>query len=204
MLWNTNELVYLYFQKDEEALELLIEMFRPFARQCINKVFPYKVLTTQELDELYAEADMVLVECLHSYRIDQSVSFPVFWRQAFRNRLVDLQRLELRDQARGNGMVISLNQLIYEDGLTQLLDQFEDRKMNVHEQVLAKSDFAQMWEKLDELEWKPIEKRVIEWRLAGYNQREVADLCGRSTKYVRRIYMAFDDFAKLYLTQHHK
>lgn len=63
---NINELIYRYFQKDEEALAELIAMLRPGVMNVYQKKMEYKKTEPVYREEFLSMADLLLVDCLEN------------------------------------------------------------------------------------------------------------------------------------------
>lgn len=69
--YNDNELLYFISEKDEIALEIILNKYMPL----INKRLNAFKINKRNYEDFYQECIMVLYNCVRHYRIDKNVSF---------------------------------------------------------------------------------------------------------------------------------
>lgn len=190
---NINEFIYLYFLKDEEAIQLIIDYYRPLVMKLIRSKQAFSSKNDGWLEDRLALADTVLLECLHSYRIDQKASFTTFYKQVLSNRLIDEGKYDVRHQIKYHYDILPLDQHIKEDEAIRYIDAIPDPK--------TRNNYSlELNEILDAIENKDlfteVEATALKLRMEGYTQGDIAKKIGKSSKAVRQI---FDKFRKWYL-----
>lgn len=195
---NINELIYRYFQKDEEALAELIAMLRPGVMNVYQKKMEYKKTEPVYREEFLSMADLLLVDCLEKYRYDHKVSFLTFYLRALHNRLIDAGRTAFRnDPLLTQGHIVYLDRRPGEDASVSMQDLIEDRSASSGRLITSKISLEMALEKID---LKPLQKQAVQMYLDGYSQREIARHCGCSIKSIRRLLEKFEAFSRQELT----
>ena len=82
--YNDNELLYLIYENDDLATELLIDKYKPLILSSISKLN----LTKEEKEEFYAEGLIYLVKAIHSYNERFFMSFNSYFTLILKRRFI--------------------------------------------------------------------------------------------------------------------
>lgn len=190
---NINEFIYLYFLKDEEAIQLIIDYYRPIVLKMIRSKQAFSSKNDGWMEDRLALADTVLLECLNSYRIDQKASFTTFYKQVLGNRLIDEGKYDVRHQIKYHYDILPLDQHVKEGETIRYIDAVPDPKTQ-NNYSLELNAILEAIENEDL--FTEVEAKVLKMRMEGYTQSDIAQEIGKSTKVVRQV---FDKFRKWYL-----
>lgn len=182
---NVNELIYLYFLKDEEALPLLIEYYRPMVLSLIRKNPSWYKAGRQAANDYIAEMDELMINCLERYRFSEDITFTTFYRQAIKNKLTDLHRFHSRRDLGRMYEIHSLDEQLNEDTVTTYEEVTASPNEELHEKTMAK-------ERLDYLLGKlkaSLDKEdydILMLKLADHTNKEIAEIKNVSVKKVSK------------------
>ena len=88
--YNDNELLYLINQKDDDALEILINKYKPLIN---NRIKSFKI-RTRDYDDYYQECLITFINVIKKFREDKNGIFNLYLDCAIRNTIKSLMRKE--------------------------------------------------------------------------------------------------------------
>lgn len=88
--YNDNELLYLINQKDDDALEILINKYKPLINRRIRS---YKI-RNRDYDDYYQECLITFINVIKRFREDKNGIFNLYLDCAIRNTIKSLMRKE--------------------------------------------------------------------------------------------------------------
>lgn len=182
---NINELIYLYFCKDEEALELLIKVFRPLVYSLIKKQYQYKIGINDSKDDFIQIADQQLVLCLDSYHPNSDISFAAYYKFCLINRFANTNKKLKTDSLGNHPNTLSLDAKIKEDESNYYLELLEDQRENVHQKTLNKLEYKRLMALSGKMFSKE-EQTILAYVMDDVNMTEIArrmDLTPRQVRY---------------------
>lgn len=181
---NINEYIYLFFQKDEEAIQLLIDYFRPMLGAiCTAKGIRDNTNIVSRAD-IFSEADALLIKCLYQYRPDMAMGFNTYYRHSVSNLITDLFRYWSRHAIDYMNDTISLDSRISEAHDHYLGDFTEVLDYDVHHEVMIKLEWERCLSKASTL-LSPIERTILDKKIAGWSSAEIAESYGVTMKKVQ-------------------
>lgn len=183
---NVHELIYLFYLQDEEALQLLIEYYRPMVRAITASRIQSKKVDPLVIKEYLSLADTLLVDCLYRYRTDINKDFTSLYRQSFKNRSLDLLEKNARKSFSYYSTPISMDQKIAEDESIYLRDIIPAQKMDVQNIAFSKIQLQKIEDALD-AHFTGEEARIFYLKKAGYTNKDIAEMLNISVKKVRYV-----------------
>lgn len=182
---NINELIYLYFCKDEEALQLLIKVFRPLVYNLIKKQYSYKIGIYDIKDDFIQIADQQLVLCLETYHPNSDISFAAYYKYCLINRFANTNKKLKTDSLGNHSSTLSLDAKIKEDESNYYLELLEDQRENVHQKTLNKLEFNRLMA-LSSKMFSKEEQKILYYVMDDESMAEIArkmDLTPRQVRY---------------------
>lgn len=170
---NGRELQYMYYSSDEEALGLLLTLYKTDIDKMIRKHY---LRGFKQLDEedLYQLAMMQLIEALQTYREERGVPFLNYYLFILKNAFINMKRSLFSYGKEMDRNIISLDQQVSEDNMSYLSEyiasQNPDYEANARlEQQRFRSIITKVIKNLSELE-----SNIFIMRQVGYSYAEIA------------------------------
>ena len=183
---NINELIYLFFQNDEEALEEIIDYYRPMVRAIIATRIQSRQVDPLVIKEYLSLADTLLVDCLQRFRVDLHKDFTSLYRRSFQNRSLDLLEKNARKSFSYYSTPVSMDQRISEDESVYLRDVIPSEKMDVQKIAFSNLQLEYI-EKVLEKKFTKEEAEIFHLKKAGYTNKVIAEMLHISAKKVRYV-----------------
>lgn len=166
---NDYELIYMYRQNNNLALELLIYNYKQrIWKQIYN--FP-STLIAQNRDELYHICILKLIDALDTYRVDKHVSFYAYYMRIIKNMMIDYMKSASRYEYRLDettntfGFDVCDERGCYmQESLQQDNDKKKKHDVDEVKELIAQSDIKQ----------KDVASKMIDLRMMGYTYDEIA------------------------------
>lgn len=193
---NINEVIYRYFVQDEDALPELLHYSRSIAVNEYKSWTGRNHVPRHELDEFISSADLILIECLQSYRTDQQTSFISYYKRALKNWLTDQARRKTGIRYEEE-KAISLDCRIGETGSTYLHEIVKDEKAAAPDSFLLRESVAELSQSPD---LSDKEREIVEMLLQGYSKKEICEKTKKCYKTIRRTCARFERLLKRHLT----
>ncbi|MCF0106818.1 MAG: hypothetical protein HUJ53_08660 [Holdemanella sp.] len=180
MKFNIYEYIYYYFLMDEEALSILIAYFRPIVHNVINGTALENFEDVEEY-EFLSLADVTLVNCIHSYRINQKAHFITYYKKAVQNQLYTF----IRKLCHYSYPAVSMDAKISEHTRYQYVDILGyPSTLDTHAHVLLKME-VEAYEKVVQRQLKSIDYDIFTLLKENYSNREIAKTLHISDSKVR-------------------
>lgn len=181
---NINEYIYLFFQKDEEALPILIEYFRPMLSAICSSRGIHDHSNIVSRSDIFSEADALLIKCLYQYRPDMTMGFSSYYRHSVRNLITDLYRYWSRHAIDYMNDTISLDSRISDQHNHYLGDFTEASDYDVHHEVMVKLEWERCISKASCL-LSPVENEILARKIEGWTSAEISQALGITMKKVQ-------------------
>ena len=191
---NIYEWIYLYFQRDEEALPLLIKYFRPITLSIISNRFKHRRIESATWNECVSLADSVLNDCINRCKVDQYPMFKALYRTSLNNRLIDRNRTEYVHTPEHHVDVLHLDCFVNDNMCHYISEAIADPRVNVHQDVIVKCDVEQKYNELP-IYFTAYERQILEWKRLGYTTAEIADRLNVNVRHVRYILLKMKKWA---------
>ena len=183
---NINELIYLFFLQDEEALEMLIDHYRPMIRAIISTRIQSRKVDSLVIKEYLSWADTLLIECLYRYRFDIQKDFTSLYRCSFKNRSLDLTKRNARKSFSYYSTPISMDQKVCEEESIYIRDTIPAKKMDVPKITYSLIQLQHIEEVLEK-EFTKEEAQIFHFKKEGYSNKDIADMLHISASKVRYV-----------------
>lgn len=159
-MWKTSdeELVYLYHQGAEQALDELLEKYESIVRVLAFR-YGYKK-NKCDIEELVQMAKIKILQALDVYRPDKEAKFSSFYQEIVRRAFIDWAR----KQSLRNSRMSSFTDLMIEEQEVEYY--VESKRKVIHKEELSM--------RLPYM--KEQEKEIVYLRLQGYSYQEIADM----------------------------
>ena len=193
MKTNIYEWIYLSRQNDYEALNYLIQYFRPATTRIWADYFIYgKFSTFIEKEDFFIDADEILVNCIFTYRPDYNRSFQAYYKASVKNKGNDYRRARSFLKYEGVYNQISLDSHLrdFEELYYENIIKVEEYDLN--EIVLNKLYLEMVMERAKQIfDHRTI--NIVDLKLEGYRN---ADVCRILHLEKSTVYSAWKKFKK--------
>lgn len=173
---NEYELIYMVRQHDDEALRLLMQNYEVSVR-CVIAHFNKRKDRIWSWDDYRQEAMIKLLQAIEYYQEDGDASFSSFYVEIFRRFLIDRFRNKMSYKGICEAQSQSLEVGVYDnEAQYNVLDYFAVNPCHeheVHERIHAVKK-----------ELTPLEKRIVDMRVAGYSYAQISSELGIRQKKV--------------------
>ncbi len=171
---NDYELIYYVRQKDEESQILLIQRYHRTIWAIIHALVPSPKPSYIDLDDLYQEGLIGLLEAVDNYKEDKEASFGTFARVCVEREIRSLLRKYRSGSYSLLSMAMSLDMSVSEDDNVVLMDTVACAKTDFDPVYASYVSWAQdqipfIRKTLSETEWK-----VHQLHALGYSYREIS------------------------------
>lgn len=191
---NENELVYMARQKDENALVMLIDEFRPFVYKTYYQLKP--MWSFLDIDECFQAYMIALNNALYYYREDKQTKFSNFVYLCTTREIKAVIRKESAHKDSVFCYASSLDNHLCDNEEIYLVDVLAKPNSDPLEMIKAASLENEAYKLLD----TKIDRDILKLRLMGYNYKEMSEILGCSSKTIdnclqrikRKIHGLFD------------
>jgi len=181
------ELIYYIRQNDEESQMLLVQRYHRTIWAIIHALVPSPKPVSIDLDDLYQEGMIGLLEAVNNYKENMDASFGTFARVCVEREIRSLLRKYRSGSYSLLSNAVSLDMSVSEDENVVLMDTVACTKSD-YDPVYAtyvswaKDQVPFIRKTLSELEWK-----VYQMSCLGYSYREISSRLSCSEKDVDNI-----------------
>ncbi|MBB5183643.1 hypothetical protein [Catenisphaera adipataccumulans] len=185
MKTNYYEWIYLFFQKDPEALPNLMAYFRPLTMTVIrNRLNVY--YQESELADFLDLSGQVMVDCLYRCRTDRITRFDTYYSHCLNNRVIDASKHNVSHSLEAHYPTVHLDAFVREDIAHYVSETIPNRRMNVHDDVMVGIRKLEI-EKSMKLYFTDYEISILKLKQIGYTNAEIAEARNISVRKVRYI-----------------
>lgn len=179
-LLNDNELISLAKEKNEDAINLLHEKYKPLITKKSNKYYKYVSNKGIELSDLTQECLLGFEESIKDYNPNDNVTFYTFTNICMdRQLLTEIKRLN-RDKYKLLNDAIPL-ETIDTDNDTNLIDFLKNMKDNPEEGLLEEIEYQELYNKITK-NLTNLEECVFNLKLQNFNYKEISDILDKDPK----------------------
>ncbi len=181
------ELIYYIRQNDEESQMLLVQRYHRTIWAIIHALVPSPKPVSIDLDDLYQEGMIGLLEAVNNYKENMDASFGTFARVCVEREIRSLLRKYRSGSYSLLSNAVSLDMSVSEDENVVLMDTVACTKSD-YDPVYAtyvswaKDQVPFIRKTLSELEWKAYQMSCL-----GYSYREISSRLSCSEKDVDNI-----------------
>lgn len=181
------ELIYYVRQNDEEYQSLLIQRYHRTIWAIIHSLVPSPKPSYIDLDDLYQEGMIGLLEAVNNYKENMDASFGTFARVCVEREIRSLLRKYRSGSYSLLSNAVSLDMSVSEDENIVLMDTVACTKNDFNPVYATYVSWAQdqvplIRKILSDLEWK-----VYQMHCLGYSYREISEAVSCSEKDVDNI-----------------
>ncbi len=164
---------------EEEALNLLLERYRRFARAKARGYF----IAGGDLDDLEQEGMIGLFKAVRDYRPDREASFPAFAELCITRQIITAIKTATRQKHRPLNQYVSLWGLrIVDDPGERLVDELAHHQVpDPADELVSSEDLAAMQASLARM-LSELEVDVLELYVEGRSYQEIGEQLGRHVK----------------------
>jgi len=178
---NEYELLYLCRENDEISQRALIERYHRAIWAIIHHILPHKPAYI-DLDDLYQEGLIALMEAVNNYKEDENASFSTFARVCIEREILSVLRKYSGQSYRLLTHAVSLDMSVSEDENIVLMDTIACQRKEYDPVYVSYVGWAQdqipkIRTILSDLEWTIYQRHCL-----GYSYKEISSYCECSEK----------------------
>ena len=174
-----NDIINLAQNKQDSAMEYLLEKYKPLVRQKTRKLF----LIDGDKDDLIQEGMIGLFKAIRDYNSEKQVGFHIFADMCIKRQIITAIKTSLRQKHFPLNNYVSLNKPAYDDESERTLVEtlIERDSIDPEELYLKREKIKALG---DEIEKKlsDMEKTVLSLYLEGLSYKEIAEVIGKTPK----------------------
>ena len=176
-----NELIKAASDGNKNALEALLEMYKPLAKSKAKEYF----LVSGDPDDLIQEGMIGLYKAVVDFDVSFGRPFSSFAYQCIERQIQSAVKASLRQKHAPLNNSLSLDsQNPYEGGVETMYEKFADNKLNDPETVLISREASQSISEVIRKNLSSYELVALKFRMEGRSVPEIAALVGKSSKSV--------------------
>lgn len=168
------ELIYMIHQKDEVALDILLNKYHRMLWGLIHTIVKEKNLVGMHLDDLYQEATLGFMEAIYGYREDQKTLFITFLRVCVDRKI----RTAIRRMHAQNYTIlsrsVSLDACIRQDESLYMADILPAAQSYEPSWRFYYQESANQAKQIAQ-DLSPFEKKVYLLKRANYSYKQIAE-----------------------------
>lgn len=181
------ELLYLIRQNDEEGLEQLLQRYHKTIWAIVHSLVPRPVPYEIDLDDLYQEGTLGLMDAITNFKEEKQVSFGSFARICIDREIRSMLRKYRSNSYRLLSRAVSLDMSISEDDHLTLMDTVAIDRNDSNPVYITHINWAMeqiplIREGLPDYQWQ-----VYKMQSFGYSYREIAEALNISEKDVDNV-----------------
>ncbi len=193
MKTNVYEWIYLVRQNDYEALNCLIQYFRPAITRIWADLFINGNFSTfVEKEDFFIDADEILVNCISTYRPDYKRSFQAYYKTSVKNKGNDYRRTRYLQKYEGIYNQISLDAHLRDFERLYYVDIVNSQE-DVNSMVLNKVYKEMVMEKAEHF-FDLTALEIIELKLEGYKTVDITRMLNLGNARVNSVWKKFKNW----------
>lgn len=181
MKYNDNELISLCLDKHEEAMNILINKYKPVIINIINDFYKKYDIYGIDKSDLYQEGLIGLLNAVETYDKDKDILFFTYANACIKSGIMSEIRRTFRNKHRLLNNSISLDKELNDNQL--LSDIIHDNSSNPDNILLDKEKTKEITQSLKKVLSKA-ELEIFNLRLNGLSNKEISSLINKDKKYV--------------------
>lgn len=182
---NEYELLYLSREKDEEAFNMLLELYRPMFYKIYKEV--HSRGDTFRIDDAMQAAAIGLYHAIYYYREDKNMAFHNFVNLCVTREMQAWRRKEITSNYLGTGAVLSLDYVLKDSENIQYQDlnlHFE-RKDNVEVIAMTRCIIDEIFKIYPK---NSTEGQLLILRMRGFSYNDISEKLNMTAKQVDNCY----------------
>lgn len=178
---NDNELIELAREKNEDAINLLYDKYKPLITKKCSNYFKYVKDKGIEFNDLTQECLIGFEESIRNYNPKNDTLFYTFTSICMDRQLISLIKKVNRDKNRFLNEAISIESCL--EGDSNLLDKIEDNSYNPELDVIGDVEYQELYNKIIKV-LTNFEECVFNLKLQGFDYEEISNILDKETKSV--------------------
>ncbi len=174
------ELIYLIEEKNEEALNILYDKYKPIIDLKAKRYLKYGKKIGLEYQDLFQEGMLGLSEAISSFKDDKKAQFKTFANLCIERQIFSLLKKASRKKHTLLNDSVSLDESINENENT-LLDIFFEEGKDPSEMVEFKENKRELFKKIYQV-LTPLEREVFDLKTNNFDYKEISRLLNKSYK----------------------
>lgn len=176
---NDNELILLAHERDEDAINMLYDKYKPLINKKCSNYFKYVKDKGIDYNDLTQECLIGFEESIRNYNANVDTLFYTFTSMCMDRQIISLIKGVNRDKNRFLNEAISIESCLEED--SSLLDRIEDNSYNPELDVLGEAEYQELYDKIIN-ELTSFEECVFNLRLQGFDYDEISNILDKEIK----------------------
>ena len=178
---NDNELVILAREKNEDAINILYEKYKPLITKKCSNYFKYVKDKGIEFNDLTQECLIGFEESIRNYKQENDTLFYTFTSICMDRQIITLIKKVNRDKNKFLNEAISIESCLEEN--STLLDKIEDNSYNPELDVIGDIEYQELYNKIIKV-LTNFEECVFNLKLQGFDYDEISNILDKETKSV--------------------
>lgn len=174
------ELIYIIEEKNEEALNILYDKYKPIIDLKAKRYLKYGKKIGLEYQDLFQEGMLGLSEAISSFKDDKKAQFKTFANLCIERQIFSLLKKASRKKHTLLNDSVSLDESINENENT-LLDIFFEEGKDPSEMVEFKENKRELFKKIYQV-LTPLEREVFDLKTNNFDYKEISRLLNKSYK----------------------
>lgn len=179
---NDNELIYLCYENNEEAENIIIDKYKNCILMILKDYLNEYNIIGMELADLYQEGLIGLIHAIKTFDKDRDVSFYTYANTCIKTTIMSAMRQTFRKKNRILNNSYSLDKLI-EDTNSNFYELFKDERNDPTKILMVEEEHNDLINRIKSKLSKN-ELIIFELKLKGLKNGEIADLISRDKKYI--------------------
>ncbi len=178
---NDNELVILAREKNEDAINILYDKYKPLINKKCSNYFKYVKDKGIEFSDLTQECLIGFEESIRNYNPDIDTLFYTFACICMDRQIITLIKKINRDKNRFLNEAISIESCLEDNN--NLLDKIEDNSHNPELDLIGDIEYQELYKKIIKI-LTNFEECVFNLKLQGFDYDEISNILDKETKSV--------------------
>ncbi len=178
---NDNELIILAHEKNEDAINMLYDKYKPLINKKCSNCFKYVKDKGIEYNDLVQECLIGFEESIRNYNPNNDTLFYTFTSLCMDRQIITLIKKVNRDKNRLLNEAISIESCLEEN--SSLLDKIEDNTNNPEIDVIGEVEYQELYDRIIKV-LTSFEECVFNLKIQGFNYDEISNILDKDTKSV--------------------
>lgn len=179
---NDNELIYLCYENNEDALSLMIDKYKNCILNILKEYLKEYDVRGMEIADLYQEGLIGLIHAIKTFDKDRDNTFYTYANTCIKNNIVSAMRQSFRLKNSILNHSYSLDNII-EDTNNNFYEIIKDEKSDPSNLLMDEEEKNDIINRI-ESKLSNNEKYIFELRLKGLTNSEISLLIDKDRKYI--------------------
>ena len=176
---NDYELLYLISESNEEAKEVFFEKYKPTVQSYVLKYFPFIKNKGYEMNDLYQEGMLGLMNAIEHYNTSKNILFYTFACVCIKSSIISELRRTFRNKNKYFNESVSFEELTDKSSLIN--DLFVDSNSNPDSILINREEEKEFIDNFKNI-LTLREKEVFELKMNDFTNDEIASVTNKSKK----------------------